>query len=224
MAVILTGEEGAGSYLSRTSGPTATSFSASFWVKFTSLSGVYYARLGQLEKIAITTENAKLGWSSNSSGGVGATTVDTTSWYHIGWTRNGDTQLVYLNGTQELSFSDSNSATIWFLERTSFVGYGHGGRYAHLKLWDSVVLTGAEIQQEMWAARPIRGSGLWAWYPFVDSYTADKSGNARDWTAGASPTLGDGPPVGWGASPYIIGNPAAGRVIGPGTIWPTVTM
>ena len=91
--------------------------------------------------------------------------------------------------------------------------------------------TVAELQAQRTRLRPLPmvggGSTLllpYAWWPTRGvAELGDLSGGGQT-LVGVGLELGDSPPVGWGAAPYIIGNPAAGRVIGPGTIWPTVTM
>jgi hypothetical protein len=102
-----------------------------------------------------------------------------------------------------VSFSIASAAT----------GYGLLGRMAGAKLW-SAALTQAEFEREMWSLRPQRMANLHSWLPWVGGASGvDYSGSGNTWTAAGSPTSGDGPPVGWGAAPYIIGNPAAA---GPG--------
>jgi len=100
--------------------------------------------------------------------------------------------------------------------------YWATGSVACAKVW-AASLTPAELYQEMWSVRPRRLANLNSWSPLMVDY-ADYSGNGYGWTLTGSPAYADGPPVGWGAAPYIIGNPAAGRVIGPGQIWPTVAL
>jgi hypothetical protein len=56
--------------------------------------------------------------------------------------------------------------------------------------------------------RPIRTADLHLWTPMLASSSAsdaakDYSGNGRDWTVNGSPTITDGPPVGWGAPIWI---------------------
>ena len=90
-----------------------------------------------------------------------------------------------------------------------FSGYGHLGRMAGAKFW-SAALTQAELEREMWSLRPQRMANLHSWLPWVGGASGvDYSGIGNTWTASGSPTSGHGPPVGWGAAPYIIGKPAA---------------
>jgi len=144
----------------------------------------------------------------------------TNAWYFIAWAQpaasNGQVWIWDTSGTMGTA---SDGAVRPLADNTilelgiSFSTGGLIGRAAGVKLWNAV-LTEAEFVNEMRSLRPRRTSNLYLWSPFLNGAdTVDHSGNGRSWTAAGSPTSGDGPPVGWGAAPYIIGNPAAA---GPG--------
>jgi len=161
---------------------------------------------------------------------VTSPTFGLNAWYFIAYAQpaasNGQVWIWDSSGTMGTASSGSVRplAGNTYLRLTDLSTYGMIGRLAGVKFWDAV-LTESEFAAERLTLRPLRTSNLYIWSPFVaGADTADYSGNGRTWTDFSTPTSGDGPPVGWGAAPYIIGNPAAGRVIGPGTIWPTVTM
>jgi hypothetical protein len=81
-------------------------------------------------------------------------------------------------------------------------------RLAGVKVWDAT-LTDAELLNERATLRPSRFTNLHLWTPLIAAVAADNitdlSGNGRNWTAGGSQTVEDGPPVGWGAPPRWIG-------------------
>jgi hypothetical protein len=169
--------------------------------------GNYQNLLLQNNAIGISTladgVTLNLGDLATDNGGS-SLTVD--EWNHIAWTRNGNSQLVYLNGVLDISASSAYSASQWNMFRWNTGGTDSGGdwRIAHLKMWDNLQLTVAEIQQEMRSARPQK-TPVHCWYPFIRSNIQDLSGNGRDWTLVGTLNLEDGPPVGWGARPLILG-------------------
>jgi hypothetical protein len=149
--------------------------------------------------------------------GAGSDTIATLSaatWYCIAVSKQGTTAAkYYLNGvyqsqrTTSLSNSDTAAATI---------GAWNGAQdwlfatMSNLKVWDAV-LTDAEIAAESAVLRPVRGSSLRAWYPFIyktsAEYTQDRSGNGRHLTQfgimAPNPSLPE-PPVGYGAPVRMV--------------------
>ena len=93
----------------------------------------------------------------------------------------------------------------------AFTSENANGAMAHVKIWDAV-LTAAEVERERWSARPRRTADLKAWYPLmgntVAASLADYSGNDFALTQQGTPTVQDGPPVGWGAPPHLVQNPS----------------
>ena len=62
-------------------------------------------------------------------------------------------------------------------------------------------LSSAELEIARQRQRPDRAMYLWS--PLFNDAT-DYSGNGRNWTAGGSLTYEDGPPVSWGARPWVL--------------------
>ena len=76
--------------------------------------------------------------------------------------------------------------------------------WAHVKVWDAI-LSAAELEQERWTIRPQRLSNLHLWSPlWSTSDLNDYSGNGRNWTGGGTLATEDGPPLSWGARPWIV--------------------
>ena len=64
--------------------------------------------------------------SSNPINGSGPTTVVSNTWYHVALVKNGSTTTLYVNGTYEASFSDSNTYVIG-ANRPVIGVYGYNG-------------------------------------------------------------------------------------------------
>ena len=65
---------------------------------------------------------------SNPINGSGPTTVISNTWYHVALVKNGSTTTLYVNGTYEASFSDSNTYVIG-ANRPVIGVYGYGANY-----------------------------------------------------------------------------------------------
>ena len=141
-----------------------------------------------------------------------------STWYHICAVRASTTSLaIYLNGT--LSTTNTRNVT----GRSASTRMEIGGfstsdfdrtdiRVAAVKIWNTA-LSAAELAQEIYRITPAQFTGLWLWSPLIGSTTdiGDYSGNARDWTAGGTLTVEDGPPVSWGGRPiWFPFTPASG--------------
>lgn len=210
---------------------SATSFTACCWFNPSVLAGLDYRNLlTQWSKCGVslwrysgTTYALNFGDTTADTRG---SDITTSTWYHVAWVRNGNSHTVYLNGVSDITATSSDSATRLAVGSYSNLLDFFGGQVAHLKIWDGVQLTQAEVQREMFSARPVRLSDLFLWSHFMGSTTADNSGYGRNWTAIGTPTLGDGPPVGWGASPMVVGQPMASSGPDYGTpydhvgVWP----
>lgn len=94
----------------------------------------------------------------------------------------------------------SGTGTAIILAQDSYGGWTDQAM-AGVKVWGAA-LTDAELLLEMQVLRPVRFADLNAWTPFIDATVADNandlSGNGRNWTAGGTLTVEQGPPVGWG--------------------------
>jgi Concanavalin A-like lectin/glucanases superfamily len=145
---------------------------------------------------------------TNSSGYTGTTgsTLATGTWYHVAMTLNGTNVRAFLNGVQDIEIAYATySLTFGF----SLGGNNDfwNGRIACGKLF-TAALTADQITLEMRTVRPSGRVLSWGYWPLFGSLT-DFSGNSHPWTDPGTVTWEDGPPVGWGAAPYVYGNPAA---------------
>ena len=140
------------------------------------------------------------------------------TWYHICAVRASTTSLaIYLNGTLDStntrSVSGRSASTRMEIGGFSTSDFDRTDiRATAVKIWNTA-LTAAEIAQEIYRITPAQFTGLWLWSPLIGSTTdiGDYSGNARDWTAGGTLTVEDGPPVSWGGRPiWFPFTPASG--------------
>ena len=191
---------------------------------FTVVGGSQYLCCAQVEGSGLHL----WGINAETSGPI-VLTVGT--WYHIAviYDSTVPEARLHLNGSLVLTEAAQAAANYTAAQVGAWAGGGDwfNGRVAGLKAW-TAALTVPEIQQEMLALRPVRTTNLIRFVPAVGGTLAnavvDLSGNAN-LTYGGTPTIEDGPPIGWGATPYVYASPSvAGRVIGPGQIWPTVTL
>jgi hypothetical protein len=96
----------------------------SFWVKpeNTPNSFVTISDLGtNADRVGISRNSSGKIFSSSRTGSLsnldlnltGATTVNVGTWYHVAWVRVGDTQKLYVNGSQDATGSTTGSATTY---------------------------------------------------------------------------------------------------------------
>lgn len=142
------------------------------------------------------------------------TTIALDTWYHMVVTRDEsltpDSEM-FIDGVSTLSLSGANGGTA---TRFEFGAVGTtdqdnwDGRIAAIKWWD-VVLTPAQIAAEMFVTLP-RFANPQGFYPTVQDTAAglleDWSGQGRNFTAGGTLAVEDGPPISWGA-PVQFGLP-----------------
>jgi hypothetical protein len=96
-----------------------------------------------------------------------------------------------------------------------YLGFANSGNWANIELDDvrvwSVALTAAELESERLRRFPVRGANLVRWWPMVydsaSNNALDRSGNVSALTIGGTPTIVDGPAVGWGAPPSTPSQP-----------------
>ena len=156
--------------------------------------------------------NLRLGIVTLQGGSAAGSTATATftagSWQHVCIVRSANNlRTGYRNGTSEVTHSNSRSG------RTAPTAISIGsvldsdllnGRIACIKIWTGA-LSVAEIQQEIGTVRPVRTANLWAWLPgFLHTDTADYSGNGYNFTAVGTLATEDGPPVSWGARPWLV--------------------
>lgn len=123
------------------------------------------------------------------------------TWFHLAWVRAGNSNLVYIDGTQRLSYSGANTdgtkVRIGNNEYSEFLN----GRAAYVKAW-SRNLSQAEVLNEMRTVRPQMVTNFVGWWPLL----AGASERLSDYfgtltlTAGGTLTDEDPPPIGWGGA------------------------
>jgi len=210
-------------YLGRTTDlPGADKFTFMCWVRFDSLSVTepIFARSqasGQAFFLFKNSTNVFAHRIGSSSAALGSASISAGTWYHIALTRDTDPATnehdIYVDGVKDI---DNDVNNTWDedemqLGRNKRFSAQMNGEIAAVKLWDGVVLTQAQIVQEMWQYLPIHQLGsLHIWSPFVDqddTQFIDYSGNGRNWTENGTITIDDGPPIAWAANmvrPLII--------------------
>lgn len=163
------------------------------------------------------------------------TRVDGGGWWWLGGVWRRDSTPYYecylaspwgaISGVTSNDNFGSRALTASTIMSPLLTGYGADGSIGAVKVWQSA-LTAQQLANERMTYMP-RTADAYAVWPCVGNTLAqcyrDLSGNGRTLTSGGTPTIVDGPPIGWGASPQLYGS-AAGRIIGPGQIWPTVTL
>ena len=207
-------------YLERTTDLPATGkFTFMCWVRWDSLSVTepLFARAQASGSSFFLFKNStdviahRIGGDAAS---LGSTSLSADTWYHVALTRDDDPATpehdIYLNGAKEI---DNDTATTWAedaiqLGRNKRFGSQMNGEIAAVKIWSGVILSQAQIQQEMWQYLPIHAFGnLHIVSPFVDQVDTqftDYSGNGRNWSEAGTVTIDDNPPVAWGALPYVV--------------------
>lgn len=142
----------------------------------------------------LTTDGTTLVASTNlNTAGVSGTNLSVGTWYRIGYTRNGATHLVYLNGTLNITLSSNNTVTpttLLFGAPTNWFN----GRVAYIKMW-TATLDASEILAESNSFLPVRTSNLYGdWRLPTHTDLTDSSGNGRTLTANGTLTTEAGPP------------------------------
>ena len=151
--------------------------------------------------------------TDNSYTGTSGSTISLNTWTHLALTIGATYAKCYVNGVEDISISSASfvPGIISFGGNTDYFD----GRFACGKIWASE-LTADDIKREMWRVVPVR-SGPWSWTPFTVN-VIDYSGNGNVWLRNggstATYTYEDGPPVGWGAAPLIVGG-SSGAPAGP---------
>lgn len=185
---------------------STNSWTIIFWIKLDTNAGAGIYRdcwaMGE-GFMSVGMFGSNMNFGTSLSDFTGTTALSTGVWYHMAWIRNGNTKTGYLNGVQELTGSDAVGGSITL--QTQFNAGVSGvwdGAMAAVKIWDNVVLSVAEIIQEMRSYLPVRTDGLRGFYPFfnVGEDEIDYSGNAQTLTVTGTPaTHIDSPPISWKA-------------------------
>lgn len=149
---------------------------------------------------------------------VGSITLTPGVWYNVALVRYGAADCRMFCDAVQIGSAHTNNQSGG--DPTTFMGIGSWNaafdfadiRIANAKIFNRS-LTVAEIAAEHAKMQPASSTNLWAWYPAVSNSLAaarlDYSGNGRHWTAGGTPTIEDGPPIGWGAPVLVVGQSAA---------------
>ena len=221
--------DASGDYVVTTSVPSGDSFTIAGWAKLVGwLAGASYLFQLRYDRKLYFVPAAYFGMY-DGNGDTTLTTPTDNTWFYVAFSCDGTNLItrwtyqtpVSWNTVTDSSIKSAPTPTDMRLSEGSGVHFN--GLLAHIRIW-TVALSQAELEFEMCRGRPTRTTNLHLWSPFF-SDTKDYSGNGRNWTEGGTLTYEDGPPVGWGAAPYVYASPSvAGRVIGPGQIWPTVTL
>jgi hypothetical protein len=166
----------------------------------------------------------------SAGGDVGSATFTAGTWQHVCIVRSANNlRTGYRNGVSEVTHNLNRSG------RTAPTAISIGsvldsdllnGRIACIKIWTEA-LTVAEIQQEIGVIHPVRMANLNRWTPgFTHTDIADYSGNGYGWTAVGTLATEDGPPVSWGAAPWVVpfAATAGAQTISPDAIASTSTV
>lgn len=133
-------------------------------------------------------------------------TLTVDAWNHLALTYDASYARCYLNG----SLNITSGGTVTSPAAYMYIGADPTGSYVSgdlcaFKVWGAT-LTAAEIANEMQTIRPVRAANLNEWWPFtVDD--AERSGTGYSWTKSGSSSYVNDAPVGWGASPLLMGAP-----------------
>lgn len=232
MAVLL---NATGDSLGIASSPNGTYWAASFWFRPEASS-----LTGGVLSISDSGGSDYAAWSLNAGvvlleadeGFTGTGTPASGTWHHVYVSNDGTNLFSGFSAVDSTSYTTASRTSSPVTTPVNLgVGcylagdttYNKNWRIAHVKVWsgNGTIPTAAQLQAERWSARPIY-PGAWGWWPLLTTTYGDLSGNGRTLTA-VSVGGADGPPVSWGAAPQLYAA-AAGRIIGPGQIWPTVTL
>ena len=131
-----------------------------------------------------TTLLLRVGGSTYSTG----VSLTVGQWYHLAYTRSGNTFRVYVDGSEVLSQTTANSSTA-----AAYIQGSDGGAYVNASYADTLVANAAydqsDVQAEM--AAPLgswaNAAAPWAFWPLA-SDASDASGNSRPLTTNGTIT------------------------------------
>lgn len=190
-----------------TSLPAWNAFTVMVWVYITTNRGIANQQFIQIDNGGGTGfyyfhSDLTPNLSVNGTSTTGAA-FSTGTWIHVALTGDGSNVRAYKDGVQLLSHGSTSITPVVMAIGGS--SEWMDGRTAYAKVWDAA-LGVDEIAKEMWTARPQRFANLWGFFPMFDTVvTKDWSGNGHTITYNGTMTTVDGPPVGWGAAPLIVG-------------------
>jgi hypothetical protein len=216
--------DASGDILKRTANLPATSaFTACGWARFVSI------RAGQYQyfiELANGTSNAGsyliIGYRSGtafeiSTGNASASFASaptTGTWFFWALTHNNTNLVGYWAHAGSALVTQSITGQSFTPAQLS-IGNDTWNEWCDIEMSDTLiydaVLTQAELEQQMYRSLPVRTANLNIWSPLPSaSDIVDYSGNGRDWTSGGTLTSASGPPLSWGAKPWVVPFVAAG--------------
>jgi hypothetical protein len=138
-------------------------------------------------------------------GNTAGSTISAATWYHLALTFDGSDYRLYLNGS--LDITRTNSLDWRGFRVGSNAKWGEPGdvNIAHIKAWDDTLIL-EEIQQEIHTIRPQMTANLKYWCPCFNGSSErikDYSGNGSDLSEAGTCLDADQPPVGWGTRPLV---------------------
>lgn len=224
---------GTGQYLRRTTSlPTTSAWTLAGWFRVRSIRASQYQYFIDLDdgtNYAVIGYQAAGGWDFGTSAGAGSMTGPSTNvWTFIACTLAGagaGNFKVY-HAAAGAAFTVGSSAGATFTPTGMYIGNDSWDEWcnvdiAHVRVWDAV-LTQAELEQEIYTARPARFANLHLWSPlWTPSDVVDYSGNGRNWAVGGTLATVDGPPIAWGARSWVVPWVAAAAT-GTGTLTATL--
>ena len=196
---------------------------------FTYSAWVYFQNINNRNDIIDSLESSSSEWARIQVGQNGnfrftidnngtkehavGTSASNEEWYHVVGVRSNDDMTLYLNGEVDATNTHSESGTIEGLESESIGAQALSNTNENVdgKISDVRVYNRALSQSEVNQLYNFRGSSrksqttvvagdsLQAWYPFLQSGAADKSGNGNDGTVNGATYNGSGGPEGLGA-------------------------
>jgi len=170
----------------------------------------------------LASNDTRISMDATATAQTDGTILTIGSWYHVGFTRSGNVYTTYLNGVQDIQFTDASAMTNtrMYIAGNDFTG----GTYpsfdvAAVKIWDGVALTASELLTESRQVSPFRVNNLHSFYPLLsiaEDETDYYTGGLTATVSGTFTTSPDGPPIPWQiyrnrADPYQV--PVARRFI-----------
>src|SRR5581483_6959748 len=138
----------------------------------------------------------------SSSDGVSGSTLTVSKWYHfclthVGQTNQPTTGRAYINGHLDITstsggndYAVTNDMLMLGSDDDTDQDPGHCS-IAAVKIWDGLVMTASEIQQEMIQTEPVIKTKLWCFLPMTPNTITknkvlDLSGRNNHWTRGGT--------------------------------------
>jgi hypothetical protein len=170
----------------------------------------------QWDGVVIDRNDARWELHTNIVANSSITSNTDGTWVHVAMVRASATSLtLYINGVAATTNNDSvgtsrtaNYVSIGFV---GFSGYQAHGDTCAVKMWDRA-LTAAEVAQEVHTITPRNVQSMNSWFPMLRGLRTREMLRGRDWTEAGTWSDADGPPVSWGDSLIIVGNPTGATI------------